>query len=91
MDKQKLVETIKKMNEQTNVQRARIRVLADKIDNEYGGGQIAEFEGVLEDITYYAEKIAKQKAKTNSLKSTIDSQNRLISKEETRKFLASKS
>lgn len=90
MDKQKLVETIKKLNEQANVQRARIRILADKIDTEYGGGQIAEIEGVLEDINYYKEKIEKQKSKKITLKSTIDSQNRLISKEETRKFLATK-
>lgn len=91
MDKAKLIETIKLLNEQANVQRARVRVLADKIDSEYGGGQIAEIEGILEDISYYNEKIQKQKAKKTTLKSTIDSQNRLISKEETRKFLASKS
>lgn len=91
MDRATLIETIKKMNEQAGVQRARIRILADRIDNEYGGGKIAELESVLEDINFYKERIQKEKTKKSNLKTTVDSQNRLISKEETRKFLASKS
>lgn len=90
MNAKKLVETMKKMNDQAAAQRLRIKLLNEKIENEYGGEQIAEVEGIIEDINYYKEKIEKEKKKSLQLKSSIGSQNRLLAKEQTRVFLEGK-
>lgn len=87
MTAKQLTDTLKKLNDQAAMQRERIKLLAEKIDLEYGGEQIAEVEGVLEDIEYYKAKIEKEKKKTSQLKSSLGSQNRLLAKEQTRIFL----
>ena len=87
MTAKQLTDTLKKLNDQAAMQRERINLLAEKIDLEYGGEQIAEVEGVLEDIEYYKAKIEKEKKKTSQLKSSLGSQNRLLAKEQTRIFL----
>lgn len=85
-----MIETAKKLEEQTNMQRARIRILGEKIEQNYDGGKIAEKDNLIQDITYYKDKIEKQKKKTIQLKTMIESQNRLLAKEETRKYLEDK-
>lgn len=78
LDKKGLTEMIKKLNDQLEIQRARVAALNDKIDKEYQGGKIAETESLITDLAYYEKKIEQQKLAGKQAKETIDSQLRLL-------------
>lgn len=85
MEKRTLGELVKKIQDQVHIAKTRLKILTDKLEQQYSGGNIAEFESAIEDKKYYEGKLAKLKLQNKQLVETVKSQQRLLNKEELKK------
>ena len=76
---------VKRIQDQVAIAKARIKILTDKLEHEYAGGNIAEFESAIEDKKYYEAKLTKLQLQHKQLTETVQSQQRLLAKEELKK------
>lgn len=81
LEKKDLAVVFRKMLKHIEMQKQRIGLLTEKIEKKSQNGNIAEFEVILEDIKYYQSKIQRQKVIQKQTNSIIDSQKRLLAKE----------
>lgn len=84
-DRRTLAELVKRIQDQVLISRARVKILLDKLEQEHAGGHIAEFESAIEDKKYYEAKLGKLQLQNKQLTETVQSQQRLLAKEELKK------